>query len=675
MKNKKIYKILLILVLLFLVSNFYPNAKAASNLSIWGYVKDKEGKAKEGVIVTVEGSSYNATTNERGYYEINGLSQGTYSLKFDYSNLGNLYETENIEMFQLDKYTDKLEIAFVHDNSINIEDYIAQIKKITTEQASGSTISPRILDLKYTNEESLRSIINNLRTASNSENAFHKTQINGWKSVAVICYNSSIEYNITHINPLINNNNYDIVIKKYDASEENVIKGIYQRIINNEPEKVENINPTDEDNHMKVNINLQKDSMVNVRVKRGTVGLVLDDSHDGFISGKVIADGNIVNDRLKITLVKDSGEKITRYTENGEYKFGYPQVGKYRIEFSFDTTEINGQNYEVDSNYKSINNTTSPEQNSVNPSDTNIQELKEKFKKIGYSEERTLDNNTAECALTGYTDWFYINGTYDSKYGGIVLKEREKFGLEVNSELTAFKIILSDGQTLADWSKSDNQEVNNVLSTGENGAFILTMDNELRYGATIYAEYNITVTNNRNIDCKSFTLVNGNDLQCDLNSTLLTDTNIKNADIGWKGIENVDEYVSNVLDSALVKKEYIKLSDEIKAGETKVYRLKLSKLVDSDCAYSNVAEIAEYENDQGRRNFNSNNEKIRAGNYWNEEITEADTGISKALMIMPPFGENVKMFIIAICTTILLIIINVMYNNKKAKKNKRRKMK
>lgn len=676
MKKKKICKILLILSFLLLttiVANIYSEANADSNLSIWGYIKDKDGNAKAGITVKIEGTSYSTTTNERGYYEISGLEQRNYTIEYDYENSGNSYETDNLEMSQFDKYTDKLEIAYVHGNDTNIDDYITQIKKITTEQTSGSTSSPRVLDLTYTDERSLRNIINNLRTASNSENAFHKTQISGWRSVTTICYNSSVTYNITHINPLINNNNYDIVIKRYDVAEEEVIKGIYKKIMNKESENVEDINPIDENNHMEVNIDLKKDSMINVRLKRGTTGLAIDDSYEGFIRGNIIANGNLVTDKLKITLVKDSGEKATSYAENGEYKFGYPQAGKYRIEFSFDSNEINGQNYEVDSNYRNINTTTSPEQNCINPSNTNIQELKEKFRKIGYSEEKALDNNTKECALTGYTDWFYINGASDRKYGGIVLKEREKFGLEVTSEMTAFKIILGDGQTLAEWSKGNNQEVNNVLSTGRNGAFIITMDNELRHGATIYAEYNITVLNNRNIKCEEFTLINGNDLQYNLNSTLLTDINMK-SDNKWQGIENSSEYVAEALNSSLKKDNYLKLTDTegIEPGGSKTYKLTLSKLVDADCTYSNVVEIVEYKNEQGRRNYNSNGEKIEACNYWNDGTIENDTGVSKALMIMPPFGENKKMIIIAVLLVVLLIIINVIYYNKKNKRRKNR---
>lgn len=673
MKNNILYKFLVISVFfIFIILSGIQKVYANSSFAIWGYIKDNEGNAKEGITISVVGTSYTATTDSEGYYEIKGLGQGNYTLEYDYENSGNIYNTESAQMYQLDKYTDKLEIAFVHSEEENIENYVKQIKNIVEEKASGATNSPRILDLKYSDRATLIQTIKDLRSDTDYEKAFHKAHSDGWKSMATIFYTQAIRYQNSHIEPLEENNDYDIVIKTHEANNEDFfIKGIYKNLMQTEAQQ-ENIEFTDNNNKMKLNVELSKNTMLNIKLKRSTSGLVLDDSYDGFIKGNITLNDTLIQENLKVTLVKDTGEKITRTTANGEYKFGYPGTGKYRIEFSFDTQNINGQNYEVIHDYTNINDTTNPTQNCIDYNNTNIEQLKNKFNKIGYREERILDNNPEECALEGYSDWFYINGTNSKKNGGIVLQEREKFGLELKTEMTAFKIVLGDGQTLADWSKGTNQNINNVLTTNSSGAFVITMDNEIRFGSTLYAEYNISVKNNRNIKCNEFTIVNGSDLLYNSEEHLLTDSNTKNSDNDWQGIERIEEYVSNTLDSSLQKTNYLKLTDNsgLQPGEEKTYKIVLSKILDADCTYANVVEIVEYINSEGRRNYNLEGENIEAGNYWNEGVSEADTGVSQALLIMPPFGGNKRKIILTIFLIILLVINYFIFN---IKKNKRRK--
>lgn len=658
---KKIKFIGIFLILLLHIATIKLNATENNNISLFGYVTDNEGNSKAGVKVEVEGTSYSAITNSNGYYQIDNILPGNYSLKYDFTNLEDTYCIENASLNQFDKYTDKLEIAFVHteQEQLEVDDYKNQIN-ILSEQLSNS---PRYIDRQYSDAASLRNIIRGLRNDSDNPNAFHKAHTDGWKSIAVICFTE----NMPDISPLSNNRDYDVIVKNFNGYKKDVIKGIYQKLLNKEAEESE-INPRNADNIGQVNINAYKNSMINLDVRRDTSRLPIDQAYSDFIQGNIIADNNLVTDNIKVTLIKESGESVSTYSENGNYKFGYPTPGRYKLEICLDTKDINGQNYEVISDYMSINDTTNPSQNSINPENTNIEELKEKFRKIGYSEEKTLDNNTSECALICYTDWFYVTNPTNKKYAGIVLKERDKFSIETTSEINAFKIMLSDGQVLAEWTKGSSQNVNNVLTTSDNGAFVVTMDNELRYGATIYIEYNITLKNNSNIDCEEFTIISGNDLKYNEEAKLLTDSNVTNKDIGWKSVNNVSDYVSVSLNSSLSKGNYVQLQDSLQAGDSKTYRVITSELLDADCTYYDVTEIVEYKNIEGRRNFNSSGEKILAGSYWHEGITEADTGISQALLIMPPFGETNNLFIIVISILTLFIMVVIIYNRRKTYK-------
>lgn len=104
-------------------------------LSIFGYIKDEEGNSKENVKVTIEGQSYEAITDISGFYCINGLTPGEYKIKYNYSELEDDYKIKKIQLSKFEKYTDKLEIAFIYgeDLETNIDNYIMQVRNIVKE--------------------------------------------------------------------------------------------------------------------------------------------------------------------------------------------------------------------------------------------------------------------------------------------------------------------------------------------------------------------------------------------------------------------------------------------------------------------------------------------------------------------------------------------------------------
>lgn len=386
-----------------------------------------------------------------------------------------------------------------------------------------------------------------------------------------------------------------------------------------------------------------------------------------FIQGNIIANNVLVTENVTVTLIKtDTNEAVDEFISNtGVYGFNYPGNGTYKIQFKFAGNEINGQNYEVSRNYKSINETINKEENTVNYTNTNTDELKEKFESIDYDQEERL-NNPSECELIAYTDEFYVDNPLNKKYGSIFLQEREKFKLKVDSTMVAYKLVLGDGQVIDEWKRTSDSNSNTISDIEK--PMIITLDSELRYGATVYIEYLITVTNKGNVDCTGFTLVSGNDLSYDQDAKLLTNGNQSNGNFGWKTNNIINTYVSNTLESSKTKDTYIKLEcDSVSAGESKEFKFIVSKLLAEDSAFYNVTEIVQYSNEEGRRNFNEyGNMKSFAGSYWNtnteESISEADTGISEKLFIMPPYGikDNNK-YLLFIVIVILVLVCNIIY--------------
>ncbi|MEY4659971.1 MAG: hypothetical protein RJB36_1737 [Bacteroidota bacterium] len=65
----------------------------AQNASVKGLVKDADGQALQNASVTVEGKSKGAMTSEKGFYEISGLSAGTYTLIYRFMGMETVKES------------------------------------------------------------------------------------------------------------------------------------------------------------------------------------------------------------------------------------------------------------------------------------------------------------------------------------------------------------------------------------------------------------------------------------------------------------------------------------------------------------------------------------------------------------------------------------------------------
>lgn len=535
--------------------------------------------------------------------------------------------------------------------------------------------------MKYSNDNELRNIITTLAQDTSNENAFHKSRTDGWNSVALIFTDKSKDEIIdgeSRIDALFEDNDYKFILKSSEVKDNVVIEAIYSEISDNNIER-QLLDYSESENIAIIeSITINNDCMINILLEEDSEDALINHVNGDFIQGNIIANNVQVTENVTVTLINSrTNENVDSViTNTGEYKLAYPGNGTYKIQFKFAGDEINGQNYEISSNYKSINETTNKEENTVNPSNTNTNNLKEEFRSIDYSIEERL-NNPSECALIAYTDEFYVDNPLNKKFGSVVLIEREKFKLEVNSTITAYKLVLETGQVLEKWNRESTEE-SDIVSNVEK-PLIITLDSELRYGATVYIEYLITVANKGNIDCTGFTLVSGNDLAYDENAILLTNGSQINGNFGWEtsGISN--NYVSNTLGSERAKDSYIKLKcDSISAGESKEYKYIASKLLAEDSVFYNVSEIVQYSNEEGRRNFDENGDiKSLAGSYWNtntsESKNEADTGISEKLFIMPPFGVKygIQYLIYLLYILMFLLICNIIYIKLKNKRRKR----
>lgn len=80
MKNKKLFLLSSVFLILFSISNSYSQ----NNSSIKGTVKDKHGKELAGANIKILNSSYGTSTSLDGNYEIKNLPEGSYTLKVSF---------------------------------------------------------------------------------------------------------------------------------------------------------------------------------------------------------------------------------------------------------------------------------------------------------------------------------------------------------------------------------------------------------------------------------------------------------------------------------------------------------------------------------------------------------------------------------------------------------------
>ena len=688
--------LLFILFIIFLISCFIsPSSSSNTTITISGHIKDNNGNFQEGVkatIIPVNGTNqYTATTDANGFYSVE-VPSGNYVIQYD-------YKAQSILLKNSSSYDGNLEIAIIYENGFDISPLKNEINGLVN---SGNTL--RIIESPYSNNTELRTMINLLKQDSQEEHAFHKIGKQNWKSIAVILSDQQANV-VQSINEIDFGSDYRFIPLSNSVSLSTIIEEINKELSlsssNGEEILDENYNSTTISQTKQVS--LEKNSVIDVILEALTTGnLPVDDKYPDYISGELLyEDGSKITDKIEITLENlddpSLGQKITR-SVNGHYQFARPIVqGNYQITFQFATRDVNGQYYEVVSDYVLVDNATSPEQNTINPSSTNIETIKDKFTNITYTEENILDNNPEETALIGKTEPFTV--TYETedtnnkvddpdeqeeiekKYAGARLKEREKFSLSVQNIITKYQLFLNDGQLLYDWDRNANKEDSGI----DLGLFVLTLDDEIRHGAVLYAEYKITVSNSSDIDCDSYTILNHCNFMYDANQTLLSQDKPNN-DYGWQAINATD--VEQLIGKSNSKKfpTYLKLEDKsgLPARKQKEFYLTVSMTLSDPPQFVDVAEIVQYGNKEGRRNYESDpntyeisNNIVRAGNYING-AQETDTGISEIITVLPPFGSenNAKtnLFLISGCFIVALfvILVYVKGNHKPTKKHGKR---
>lgn len=664
-----------LLLIIFLITCFFTSPSSASNnnIRVSGYVKNTNGDSKEGVHVIVSNGSneYPTTTDANGFYQIE-VPSGNYIVKYDFASLEVSHKAKEISFQNSESYNGKLEIALIYNNQLDISSLENEIKGIINNE------NLRIIKNPYNNYDELNNMIKLLKQDSKQEHAFHKIGKANWKSIAIILSDKPQSDIIQYISNEHFSNDYRFIVHTLPVSVEDVMS-----LLNTELGLSSNQNQIlDESSNYNnyaqtIQVTLDKNSIINVTLETTSFGTInFDERYPDYISGELLLEnGQRIQDEVKVTLtnIEDTSYYGGNYFSGGFYNLAYPsKAGTYRIDFEFATPNVNGQYYEVVSDYFSVDSTTSTNQNTLNPTTTNTEELKKKFNTITYVEENQL-NVGKETALTGRTDSFTVSDDpLNKKYAGAMLKEREKFILNVENVVTNYKLILNDGRILYDWNRDAHPDDSGIAL----GLFVLNIDEEIRHGSVLFAEYKITVYNYSNIDCDSYTLLNHCNFMYNENQTLLS-SNQLNKDFGWKVIspEDVESLVG--ASNAAKFPTYLELEDKngLPAKTAKEFYLTVSITLSNPPQFIDVAEIVKYQNIEGRRNYqyNSNN-IVQAGNYINGATKEADTGIAELISVLPPFGnyDNNKLNILFIgggfIIALLVILVAI---NEKSKSRKR----
>ena len=334
-----------------------------------------------------------------------------------------------------------------------------------------------------------------------------------------------------------------------------------------------------------------------------------------------------------------------------------------------DDNDINGQYYEVDDKSYSQARQLSTTYNCLRNANTNLEKIKNEFNFINYEKEQILDEspNGSESHLKGYSNKFnvsrksrYFNPNNNRIVAHVRLKERDKFSLTVKKDINKYKIALSNGQIFKQYNFDENNEYHKLR------LFNITLDTQLSYGAKLYVEYKITVTNNSNIDCTGYTLLNRfENLEYDENQYLLSNINENNGD-KWAEIKK--EKVKDLLgiEDSTNTMTYLKLEDNgLAAGTEECYYITLTRPLDAEdgsTIFNGMSELIEYKNNEGRRNYNNTNLTgdvmngvIKASNY----VTvgeEADTAFSEDIAILPPTGFDIKTLCLLMISSVICLI-------------------
>lgn len=671
---------MLILIILFVTTiNKTTNATIDPNMIIvTGKVTDKNNKNIANVEVSFIDTSTNtssatAVTDLNGEYIVN-ISEGKYKVEFKYPKK---YDTQKINIRKYELYDKNLELGVVYNSELEDKKIKYLDAKFTKD-----LYEFRLIKNVYSKEEDLEKQIHNLQLNSESEHAFHNLIYEEHKGVTVILSDKQESEIQEYIDNYLNGD-YNSIICKPQESMLSILDKIYAKL--GKSSKYVNIDTIESENDnsaTSIEVELSSPSIIDATAKELKDMTTPDESgsttfppsstsssesYPDFISGQIKVGNKIHNQKVTVKLVNvNTGSvKKSTSTNNGKYFIAYPGKGRYRLEFEFENTnEFNGQYYEAES-ISSINCMV----------ETNRTNINKYYTDINYQKEENLDkytNNVPE-KIKGKSASFYVppiteyyNPNDNKIVKNVTLKERDKFSLTVEENVNKFKIILSNGQVFREYDLKSNPNNENYRIR----LFNITMDTKLSYGAKLLVEYEIKVTNNSNIDCKGYTLINRfESLEFDKNQYLLSDTNTKNGN-KWEeidrtevksltGNDNIDNKTTELI-------TYLKLKDGgLGAKKKETHYVTLTRPLDAEdgsTIFNGMSELIEYKNNEGRRNYNNTNLTgdvmngvIKASNY----VTvgeEADTAFSEDIAILPPTGFDIKTLCLLMISSVICLI-------------------
>ncbi len=231
----------------------------------------------------------------------------------------------------------------------------------------------------------------------------------------------------------------------------------------------------------------------------------------------------------------------------------------------------------------------------------------------------------------------------------LVLEERPQNIVEVKKEISHVQVNLSDGSKIVDWTPESSGALGDsyVLDTSSTpglGQILITLDDELRHGATLKVTYKITVNQDTTgiAENSSYTIYDYLDPGLQFS---------QEENSGW----------------SIVDLNSVECADYIKTGTKSVVQtqitnnspveLTLTKLlsVNDEGRYENWVEIASYSNTEGRRMYTTTPEGKRISTTpanCNSDKTaetdpvlsltqkEPDTAEAPTIGITPPFGVS-----------------------------------
>jgi len=248
------------------------------------------------------------------------------------------------------------------------------------------------------------------------------------------------------------------------------------------------------------------------------------------------------------------------------------------------------------------------------------------------------------------------------------LKERPTFNMTVDKEVRRVQIITADGKTLYD----TNNVFINPLSGNNIVDFTKTWDlTELGQGTTVRIEYAIIVTNTGELPGQ-VTIIEYLDKDVTFNVNDNRDSGTGNPN--WERASSTRELgdrnsvtVSGIEDTGVSKlladaKTEVVISKKTRTlsagGDKEEIPFVLSKVIGPDgIEIDNYAEIYEYFNDEGRRQYgdipaNYNTDLIDPDDEY--EFQEEDIARAR-IAVIPPFGENRAIYFVLGTIAIIML--------------------